>query len=63
MDKEQVDEVVGGFLYADQCPRCEKRGCLTITYSQKMTDHGLLYIRIVDCSNCWYHKEIPLYDC
>ena len=61
LDKEQLDEVVGGEAVDAACPRCKMTGCLTVNYSQKIINGQLTDIRVVDCSYCWYHKEIPLY--
>ena len=61
LDKEQMDKVAGGHLYGDQCPVCDKRGCLIINYTQKTNANGVVIdYRIVDCSNSGYHREIPL---
>ncbi len=63
--KELLDKVAGGGpaeAAEDMCPRCEKKGCLNVTYKQKMTNFGdLIDVRVIDCSNCWYHAEIPQY--
>jgi hypothetical protein len=64
LDEEQLDKVVGaGELQPDAvCPRCRHTGHIYDSFTQKMDNNGnLIDYRIVDCTCCWYHKEIPQY--